>query len=262
MQPLWSKSTEEISAETSPALAFVAFLGERLRGFNQTLWFLRTMAELDLKHAIGGGSSLTVDGSADGLACAEQPYLTQEEGFSPMFPYLSDGEAERCVLRTPVVFIDLTWGDRVVRGALCKDVTFSRLSTDAKVVFNDTELMLALGLYFPVLAFPLNDVGSSLLTELFPLLPQSTCAKSSLSMYGTYAPFHTKLLYYLSLFSDSDKSALSALRGLSSFVSQQAVICGLNTLGVGVVLQKYTNTVNPVLPMLANPEIKSDWVTT
>ena len=58
----------------------------------------------------------------------------------------------------------------MVRGALSKDVIFSRLGTQASLVFNDMGLALALCLYFPPLAFPLNGAGSLLLTQLFPLL--------------------------------------------------------------------------------------------
>jgi len=179
-----------------------------------------------------------------------------------MFPYLSDGEAERCVLRTPMIFVDLTWGDNVVRGALSKDVIFSRLGTYATTVFNDMGLALAMGLHFSPLTFPLNGVARLLLTELFPLLAQSANAGFSFSTYGAYAPFHTKSLSYLELLSDSDKLSLSTFRGHATFMSQQAVICGLGTLGVNELIQKHAIAFKPVWVASANPEKGSDWLTT
>ncbi len=93
-----------VSSETDSASTYVTFLGERLSSFNHTLQFLQIMAELDSKLVTWASEGLTADGSAN----VEQPLAVQEEDPLPMFPYLSDGESERCVLRTPVVFVDLT----------------------------------------------------------------------------------------------------------------------------------------------------------
>ena len=146
----------------------------------------------------------------------------------------------------------------MVRGALSKDVIFSRLGTEANIVFNDMGLALAMGLYFPTLAFPLNGVGRLLLTKLFPLLAQSAHVGFSFSTYAAYAPFHTKSLSYLELLSDSDKRFLSVFRGHVSFMSQQAVICGLGTLRVDELLQKHTNVFKSVWVVSVNPEVASD----
>jgi hypothetical protein len=147
-----------------------------------------------------------------------------------MFPYLSDTKAEQCVICTPKVFVDLAWSDRVIRGALCKLVTYGRVSSESRLVFynradfSDMPLSLALALYFPPLAFPLNAAGHLLLSELFGTLLQPGHKGLASNLYAAYAPTHSRIVLSLETLSDANKLSAFVLSGSKSFIFHQAVI--------------------------------------
>jgi len=120
--------------------------------------------------------------------------LTQSRCSPCVFPYLSGDKAEQCTLRTSKVFVDVAWADNVVRGVLWQDVTYGRLNEEARLVFNDMPLALALGLYFPPLAFPLNAAGHLMLAGLFETLIRPGHSELTSAVYVAYSPTHAKLV--------------------------------------------------------------------
>ena len=198
---------------------------------------MRFVEGLDLENSFGGVAGLE---SASHKSLEEPSGLSGEHSFCD-FPYLSNVEAEQCVLRTPLVFVNLAWADNEIRGALCKDVTFGRLSVEPKVVFNDMTLALALGLYFPPLAFPLNPAGHLILSELFTSLVQPGHSRLTYNMYTAYAPVHAKVILFLAALLDFANPSVVASNKGSSIVFHQAVIWAFGHSKVRSVIDEYTN---------------------